>query len=324
MTNPEIPRQVGNFTAPEDVQLDVTGKYLDALVEPGFPPEGVPPEGVHRQGRGFPPEGVHRQGRPLSIQVPFHTSSLVENGFPPEGVHRQGRPLSIQVPVQTSLLMENAVLSDDNTKLREKLRQMQNALTNSKLDTAEMYSKFGEYANDWSNVVKHLKEMLLQQKNNYEARIKSLEEKNEQLMKENEEMKKVIKDFEKVKLAFEKQKRQLKIGQVAYKLESLVSEYVFPGQDKASKRARYGTNLKSLEKKIDSLNDQNVQDHAKSRFPELDKALLKIAHPNIGTYEEMKAVITEEFSDPDERDDMLTALDQLRKMYLKMERPFGE
>ena len=206
---------------------------------------------------------------------------------------------------------------------------------------AEMYSKFGELANDWRNVVKHLEEMQLQLKNNYEARIKSSEEKNEQLMKENQEIKKVIKDFEKVKLEFEKQKRQLKIGQVAYKLESLVSEYAFLGQDKASKRARYGTNLKSLKRQCGlGFNDQNVQDHAKSRFPELNKELFEdwfigliqnmkysgvdTAHPNIGTYEEMKAVITEKFSDPDERDDMLIALDHLREMYLKMERPFGE
>ena len=220
------------------------------------------------------------------------------------------------------------------------MEQLQNVVTNSKLDMAELYSKFGELANDWSNVVKHLEEMQLQQKNNYEARIKSLEEKNEQLMKENEEMKKVIKDFEKVKLEVEKQKRQLKIGQVAYKLESLVSEYVFPGQDKASKRARYGTNLKSLKRKIDSLNDQNVQDHAKSQFSKLNKELFEdwfigliqimkysgvdITNPNIGTYEEMKAVINEEFGDQVEHDDMLIVLDHLREMYLKMERPFGE
>ncbi|XP_046839467.1 uncharacterized protein LOC124433693 isoform X5 [Xenia sp. Carnegie-2017] len=252
-----------------------------------------------------------------------------------QAAQQQGIPLDMtrrEVNEGQSLLAEN-------NRLRREVEQLQNVVTNSKLDMAEMYSKFGELANDWSNVVKHLEEMQLQQKNNYEARIKSLEEKNEQLVKENEEMKKIIKDFEKVKLEFEKQKRQLKIGQVACKLEKLVSEYVFPGQDKASKRARYGTNLKSLKRKIDSLNDQNVQDHAKLRFPELDKALfedwfigvvkkmkcsrLDTAHPNIGTYEEMKAVISEEFSDPDECDDMLIALDHLREMYLKMQRPFG-
>ncbi|XP_046839450.1 uncharacterized protein LOC124433693 isoform X2 [Xenia sp. Carnegie-2017] len=280
-------------------------------------------------------QAAQQQGIPLDM-----TRGEVNEGqdFLPENVQLQGRPMRIQVPVQMGSLMEKSLLAENN-RLRREVEQLQNVVTNSKLDMAEMYSKFGELANDWSNVVKHLEEMQLQQKNNYEARIKSLEEKNEQLVKENEEMKKIIKDFEKVKLEFEKQKRQLKIGQVACKLEKLVSEYVFPGQDKASKRARYGTNLKSLKRKIDSLNDQNVQDHAKLRFPELDKALfedwfigvvkkmkcsrLDTAHPNIGTYEEMKAVISEEFSDPDECDDMLIALDHLREMYLKMQRPFG-
>ena len=48
--------------------------------------------------------------------------------------------------------------------------------------------------------------------------------------------------FKKLESEFEKQKRILKLGQIAYKLEMLVSEYVFPGKNKASKRARYGAN----------------------------------------------------------------------------------
>ncbi|XP_046851985.1 uncharacterized protein LOC124445311 [Xenia sp. Carnegie-2017] len=268
------------------------------------------------------------------------------SGFPPKGFHRQGRPLSIQVPFHTSSLVENTLLAE-NARLKGEMQQLQSALTNSKLDTAEMYSKFGEIVNDWIkevndliNVVNDLKKMQLEMNNDYEARIKSLEEKTERLIMENEKMKKVIKDFEKMNLEFEKQKRRLKIGQVAYKLERLVSEYVFPGQDKASKRVRFGANLKSLKRKIDSLNDQNVQDHAKSHFSKLNKELFEdwfigliqimkysgvdITNPNIGTYEEMKAVINEEFGDQVEHDDMLIVLDHLREMYLKMERPFGE
>ena len=130
--------------------------------------------------------------------------------------------------------------------LREDVRRMHTVVQNSKIETAELCVSFGKLANDWSETVKEINAMHDKQTKEYERRIKALEKTNEQLVKENEEMKKVIADFKKMESEFEEQKRILRLGQIAFKLEELVSECVFPGEDRASKRARYGTNLKSL------------------------------------------------------------------------------
>ena len=217
---------------------------------------------------------------------------------------------------------------------------MHNVVQKSKIETAELCSKFGKLANDWSETVKQINAMHDDHRRDYEQRIKALEKTNEHLVKENEEMKKVIADFKKMESEFEEQKRILRLGQIAFKLEELVSEYVFPGEDKASKRARYGANLKSLKAKIDNLKDKKLQEGARSRLEglndemfedwflgivkELKNLRLDSAHPNLGTYEEMRLMINKEFSDEDKRGDILEALDRLQEMYTKMERNFGE
>lgn len=218
---------------------------------------------------------------------------------------------------------------------------MHNVVQNSKIETAELCSTFGRLANDWSETVKQINAMHDKQKKDYEKRIEALEKTNQQLLKENQEMRKVIADFKKLESEFEKQKRILKLGQIAYKLEILISEYVFPGEDKASKRARYGANLKSLKEKIGNMKDRRIREKASTRLEglneeifedwflgivkELKSSRLDAAHPNLGTYEEMEAVINEEFSDDDDkREDMLTALQHLQEMYQKLERRFGE
>ena len=228
----------------------------------------------------------------------------------------------------------------ENLTLRVELGKMHNVVQNAKIETAELSSTFGKLANDWSEAVKKLNAIHDEQKKEYERRIEALEKTNEQLVNENEKMKKVIEDFKKLESEFKKQKRLLRLGQIAYKLESLVSEYVFPGDDKASKRARYGTNLKSLKVKVDNLTNQKVKEAALSRLEVLDKEMfedwfigivkelkssrLDTAHPDLGSYEEMMSVINEEFSDDDKREDMLTALEHLQEMYKKMERDFGQ
>jgi cell division protein FtsB len=217
---------------------------------------------------------------------------------------------------------------------------MHNVVHNSKIETAELCSTFGKLANDWHETVKKINAMHDEQRKDYERRIEALEKTNEQLAKENEEMKKAIEDFKKMELEFEQQKRIFRLGQIAFKLEALVSEYVFPGEDKASKRARYGTNLKSLKGKIDKLKDSKLQEGARSRLQGLNEEMfedwflgivkelknlrLDSAHPNLGTYEELKSMITEEFGDEHKREDMLEALERLQEMYTKMERNFGE
>ena len=224
--------------------------------------------------------------------------------------------------------------------LREEVRRMHTVVQNSKIETAELCVSFGKLANDWSETVKEINAMHDKQTKEYERRIKALEKTNEQLVKENEEMKKVIADFKKMESEFEEQKRTLRLGQIAFKLEELVSEYVFPGEDRASKRARYGTNLESLKGKIDNLKDKQLQEGARSRLEglneemfedwfvgivkELKKKRLDSAHPNLGTYEEMRSMINQEFSDEDKRGDILEALDRLQEMYTKMKRHFGE
>ena len=228
----------------------------------------------------------------------------------------------------------------ENVILQNEVRRLHNVVQNSKIETAELCSTFGRLANDWSETVKKINAIHDQQTKNYERRIEALEKTNEQLMKENEKMKKVIEDFKKLESEFEKQKRILRLGQIAYKLETLVSEYVFPGDDKASKRARYGTNLNSLTGKINNLKDERLREAALSHLEGLNKEMfedwflgimkelknsrLDTAHPNIGTYEEMKSVIHEEFSDDDKREDILEALERLKEMYEKLNRNFGE
>ena len=83
---------------------------------------------------------------------------------------------------------------------------MHNVVKNSKIDTTELYAKFGRLAEDWSETVKQINAIHDEQKKEYEKRIEVLEKTNQQLLKENEEMKKVIADFKKLESEFEKQK----------------------------------------------------------------------------------------------------------------------
>ena len=218
---------------------------------------------------------------------------------------------------------------------------MHNVVQNSKIETADLYATFGRLADDWSQTVKQINAIHDEQKKDYKKRIEALEKTNQQLLKENEEMKKVIADFKKLESEFEKQKRILKLGQVAYKLEMLVSEYVFPDEDKTSKRARYGAKLKSLKEKIGNMKDQRVREKASARLEglseemfedwflgivkELKSSRLDTAHPSLGIYQEMVEVINEECTnDDDKREDMLAALQHLQEMYKKLGRKFGE
>ena len=205
---------------------------------------------------------------------------------------------------------------------------------NSKIETAELCTKFGTMAEDWSESGKQINGIPDEQKKDYEKRIKVLETTNQRLLKENEEMKNVVENLE-------KKTRKLKLGQIAYKLDILVSEYVFPGEDKVSKMARYVANLKSLKEKIGNMKNQRVREKASARLKglneemfedrflgivkELKTSRLDTAHPNLGTYEEMEEVINEECSNDDgKREDMLAALQHLQEMYKKLGRKFGE
>jgi hypothetical protein len=57
---------------------------------------------------------------------------------------------------------------------------------------------------------------------------------------------------------------------------------------------------------------------------ELKTSRLDTAHPDLGSYEEMRSMINEEFRDGDKREDMLTTLERLQEMYEKLNRNFGE
>ena len=236
------------------------------------------------------------------------------------------------------------------------------------METAELSEKFGELAKSWKEMMRQIKAEHDENKTEYERRIDALEKMNEKLMKENAEMKKVIANFEKIQFELqetneklvrdneetkriianleekqtvsEKERIKLTVGQIAFKLESLVSEYVFPGANRASRRARYNLKLKSLRSKIEKLEDENMQNEAMSRLNDLDgemferwfldmvddlkKRRLDTAHPKFGSYEEIEAVINDEFDEDDERKDVLKALKHVQVMYRKLNRPFGE
>lgn len=221
------------------------------------------------------------------------------------------------------------------------MQKLQLALQNSKLETADLYGQFGKLAQDWAETVKQLNILNENHRKDYEARIGALEKTNEQLLSENNRMKKVIEDLNKMKSEFEKQKRKLRLGQIGFQLDILVSEYVFPGDDKASKRARYGTKLKSLKGKIEKMQDDMMKQGAKRRIQNLDKEMFEdwflgmvddmkkvrvdTAHPDLGTYEEMQQVINDEFGeDDDKRNDLLVVLEHLNQMYKLLNRRFGE
>ena len=175
---------------------------------------------------------------------------------------------------------------------------------------------------------------------NFEKLQFELKEANKMLVEEHKETKKIIANLAEKQAISEKERIKLTVGQIAFKLESLVSEYVFPGENKASRRARYNLKLKSLRSKIEKLEDVNMQNEAMSRLNDLDgemferwfldmvddlkKRRLDTAHPKFGSYEEIEAVINEEFDEDDEREDVLKALKHIQIMYQKLNRPFGE
>ena len=222
---------------------------------------------------------------------------------------------------------------DENVVLRREVQKM-HVVKNLKIETAELRTKFDTMAEDWSESGKQINGTPDEQKMDYENRIEVLEKTNQQLLKQNEEMKNVLQDFE-------NKTRKLKLGQIAYKLDILVSEYVFPDEDKVSKMARYVANLKSLKEKVGNMKNQRVREKASARLEglseeifedwflgivkELKSSRLDIAHPSLGTYEEMEELINKECSnDDDKRKDMLLALQHLQEMYKKLGRKFGE
>lgn len=240
----------------------------------------------------------------------------------------------------TFILFQNQLFRE-NLYLQSEVEKLRNALQNSKVDNAELYSKFGELARGWAETVKVLNEIQLRQKKDYENTIGELKKTNELLMQENNEMKKVIEDLKKMKFEFEKQKRTLKLGQIGFRLDTLVSEYVFPGDDRASKRARYGTKLTSLKGKVDNMQDESMKENATKRLAYLDEEMFKdwflgmvddmkssrvaTAHPDLGTYEEMQEIINDEYRDDDDmRKDSLVVLERLNKMYKLLNRQFGK
>ena len=222
---------------------------------------------------------------------------------------------------------------DENVVLRREVQKM-HVVKNLKIETAELRTKFDTMAEDWRESGKQINGTPDEQKMDYENRIEVLEKTNQQLLKQNEEMKNVLQDFE-------NKTRKLKLGQIAYKLDILVSEYVFPDEDKVSKIARYVANLKSLKEKVGNMKNQRVREKASARLEglseeifedwflgivkELKSSRLDIAHPSLGTYEEMEELINKECSnDDDKRKDMLLALQHLQEMYKKLGRKFGE
>ena len=75
---------------------------------------------------------------------------------------------------------------------------------------------------------------------------------------------------------------------------------------------------------MEHLNEEMFEDWFLGIVKELKNSRVDTAHPDLGSYEEMAAVINEEFSDDDKKEDMLIALKHLQEMYKKLERPFGE
>lgn len=196
-------------------------------------------------------------------------------------------------------------------------------------------------ARDWAETVRELNKIHESQKKDYENTIDLLRKTNEQLLKDNNEMKKVIEDLKKMKFEFEKQKRKLRLGQIGFQLDTLVSEYVFPGDDRTSRRARYGTKLTSLKGKVDNMQDESMKESATKRLANLDEEMFKdwflgmvddmkssraaTAHPDLGTYGEMQEIINDEYKDDDYmRKDSLVVLERLNKMYKLLNRQFGK
>ncbi|XP_028418231.1 coiled-coil domain-containing protein 89-like [Dendronephthya gigantea] len=268
-----------------------------------------------------------------------------------------------------ALAMQNEDLTDENASLREKVRKMKDALANSKLETADMSEQFGELAKSWKEMMRQMKSDHDESRNEYEIRIEALEKANERLMMENAEMKRVIANFERLQtelkeandklirdneetkkivadlrekhLQSEEERVKLLVGQIAFKLESLVSKYVFPGTDRASKRARYNLQLKTLQGKIEKMRDEEgVKEQATARLSDLDKEMfeswfldmvddltqsrLYLAHPELGSYQEMENAINDYCEDGEEREDKLKALKHLQTMYGKLKLPFGQ
>ena len=229
----------------------------------------------------------------------------------------------------------------ENIKLKNVIMKLQAVVQNSKFETADLCSTFGKFADDWAQSVRQLNALIDDQKKDYEARIGKLEETNARLLEENNEMKKLIEDLTKMKSEFEKQKRKLKLGQIGFQLDILVSEYVFPGSDRASTRARYGLKLKSLKGKIDKMSDEARKNDATERIGNLEEEMFEewflgmvddikvsrvdAAHPDLGTYEEMQKIINDEFKEDDaKRADLLVVLEHLNQMYKLLNRQFGK
>ena len=244
---------------------------------------------------------------------------------------------------------------------------MKDALANSKLETAEMSERFGELAKSWQEMMRQIKSDHDVSRVEYERRIEALEkanerltkenaemrnvianfqrlqeelkETNERLLKDNEETKKIVADLKEKQLQSDEERVKLTVGQIAFKLESLVSEYVFPGNNRVSTRARYNLKLKTLRSKIENLKDEGIKEQAISRLNDLDKEMfenwfldmvddlkqsrLYLAHPVLRSYQEMEGVINDQCQDEEEREDKLKALKHLQTMYEKLNRPFG-
>ena len=98
--------------------------------------------------------------------------------------------------------------------------------------------------------------------------------------------------------------------------------------------------LKTLQGRVKNLKDEGIKKQAKSRLNDLDgemfeswflelvdelkQSRLYLAHPELGSYQEMEAVIKDQCENEEEREDKLKALKHLKTMCEKLNRPFGK
>ena len=240
--------------------------------------------------------------------------------------------------IQQSAIVVHALA--ENAQLRQKVKELKQHLMNSKLETAELYKKFGSLADNWQQTVNELKATLEDQQVSYEERISGLEKTNKQLKEENEELRTMVKELYAKLDELKGQERQLKIGQIGFALEELVAEILFPGKSRAEKRQRYGVELKNVKKKVGKIEDDDLKHEAQARLatipPELfepwvvgiigdiKKMRLSPAHPPLGSYDEITGEIRILYKDDQYKcEDLITVVNHLKNLYDKQKLPFG-
>ena len=245
--------------------------------------------------------------------------------------------------INSSQIQQRAIVVHtlaENAQLRQKVEELKQHLMNSKLETAELYNKFGSLADNWQQTVNELKATLDDQKVSYEERISALEKTNKQLKEENEELHTMVEGLHAKLDELKGQERQLKIGQIGFALEELVAEILFPGKSKAEKRQRYGLHLKNVHKRVGKIEDDDLKREAQARLEtipselfedwvfgivdDIKKMRLSPAHPPLASYDEITREIRILYKDDKVRcDDLITIVNHLRNLYDKQKLPFG-